>query len=409
MSPVLGMFCAGCSACVLSTWSVTKHGDQFPSLTGISWVSDGIGIDFTEYMYHKGVHFFSSLEQMIIVDSWERNGAIPVGTKLLLLSNRLQGFRWNRTILNWNFSIHAVVSTYTCVSVTRGSRIFWWIKKLVSAYCERVSPMRLWCKRKRWGFFSTGRYLYLYLHLLYKALVNISRKWKMKRDAGEDETPLVWCMHMLIPKSIISLLYGGSCSFCSGDVWSLVPWGLGLLCKMLDILQLLSSTLFSLWCPSIIIGGHTSSQWSPGPMSMSTHWFSCLCLIWILYMRHRHVNSLCCMCGTQCMHHGGAIFNVSFVFSSFFFLVYDDKKKGFIIVLSQQVLQYTYSQRREQRCDEEGTEWNGVVRDPLAIWSLTSSLWVHSLLFGIHRPLSVCEPSDLTSLLLLACITFLIY
>ena len=84
----------------LSTWSVTKHGDQSPSLMGVNWVSDGVSIDFIEYMCYKGVRFYSSLKRMIIIDSWERNGAIPMRTRLLLLSNRLQGFRWNRTILD---------------------------------------------------------------------------------------------------------------------------------------------------------------------------------------------------------------------------------------------------------------------------------------------------------------------
>ena len=215
--------CGWVQCLYLSAWNVTKHGDQSLSPTGVNWVSDRVGIDFTEYMHRRGVCFLGSLEQMIIVDFWERNGAIPMGTKLLLLSNRLQGFQWNRTILNWSFSIHAVVSTYTSVSVTRGSGIFQWIKKLVSTYCKRVSPMRLWCKR--WGFFSTGKYLYLYLHLLYKALVNISQKWKMKRDTGEDETPLVWCMCMLIPKSIVSLLYGGLCLF--PQWWYLIACSVG--------------------------------------------------------------------------------------------------------------------------------------------------------------------------------------
>ena len=52
----------------LSTWNVTKHRDRFPSLTGINWVSDGVSIDFTEYMCCKGVHFSGSLKQMIMID-----------------------------------------------------------------------------------------------------------------------------------------------------------------------------------------------------------------------------------------------------------------------------------------------------------------------------------------------------
>ena len=173
----------------LSAWNVTKHRDRSPSPTGIHWVGDKVSIDSTEYMHHKSVHFSGSLKWMTAIDFWERNGVIPVGTKLLLLSNRLQGFWWDRIILNWNFSVHAVVSTYTSVSVTKGFWIFM-DQKLVSPNCERVGPMWLWCKKKRWGFSSTGVYLYLYLHLLYKALVNMLWKWKDGKGCRGGWNPL---------------------------------------------------------------------------------------------------------------------------------------------------------------------------------------------------------------------------
>ena len=44
-------------------------------------------------------------------------------------------------------------------------------------------------------------------------------------------------------------------------------------------------------------------------------------------MRHCHVGLLCHVCGMQCMCCDGVIFNVSFVFSSFFW--YMMIKKGF--------------------------------------------------------------------------------
>ena len=53
----------------LSVRSVTKHGDRSPSPTGVNWVSDGVGIDFVEYMRCKSVRFYGSLEQTFIVDS----------------------------------------------------------------------------------------------------------------------------------------------------------------------------------------------------------------------------------------------------------------------------------------------------------------------------------------------------
>ena len=46
----------------LSTRNVTQHGGQSPSLMGVNWVSDGVGIDSTEYMYHEDVCFSGSLK-----------------------------------------------------------------------------------------------------------------------------------------------------------------------------------------------------------------------------------------------------------------------------------------------------------------------------------------------------------
>ena len=46
----------------LSMWNVTKHGGRSPSLMGANWISDGVSIDFTEYMRHKGVCFSGSLK-----------------------------------------------------------------------------------------------------------------------------------------------------------------------------------------------------------------------------------------------------------------------------------------------------------------------------------------------------------
>ena len=46
----------------LSARNVTKHGDRSRSPMGADWVSDGVGIDFAEYICYKGVRFFGSLE-----------------------------------------------------------------------------------------------------------------------------------------------------------------------------------------------------------------------------------------------------------------------------------------------------------------------------------------------------------
>ena len=106
-----------------SVWVVTKHGGRSLSPTGVNWVSDGVGIDSTEYMHCKDVRFSGSLKWTTVIDFWGRNRVIPVRTKLLLLSNRLQGFQWDRAILNWDFSVHAVVTTCSA-SVTKGFGIF---------------------------------------------------------------------------------------------------------------------------------------------------------------------------------------------------------------------------------------------------------------------------------------------
>ena len=104
----------------LSTQKVTKHGGRSLSQMGVNWVSDGVGINSSGYMHHKSVCFSGSLEWVTVVDFWGRNRIILAGTKHLPLSDRLQGFWWGRTILDWDFSVHVVVTTYTNVSVTKG-------------------------------------------------------------------------------------------------------------------------------------------------------------------------------------------------------------------------------------------------------------------------------------------------
>ena len=46
----------------LSMQSVTKHRDQSPSPMSVNWASDGVGIDFIEYMCYKSGCFYNSLE-----------------------------------------------------------------------------------------------------------------------------------------------------------------------------------------------------------------------------------------------------------------------------------------------------------------------------------------------------------
>ena len=51
-----------------SVRSVTKHRGQSLSPMGANWVSDGVGINSTEYMHRKSVRFSGSLEQATVVD-----------------------------------------------------------------------------------------------------------------------------------------------------------------------------------------------------------------------------------------------------------------------------------------------------------------------------------------------------
>ena len=77
MFPVFGMFYAGCKmyahvggyGICICPCGVTKHRDQSPSPMGVNWVSDGVSINFIEYIYYKSVRFYSSLKRMIIIDS----------------------------------------------------------------------------------------------------------------------------------------------------------------------------------------------------------------------------------------------------------------------------------------------------------------------------------------------------
>ena len=108
--------------------------------------------------------------------------------------------------------------------------------------------MRLWCKRKRWGFSFTSQHLYLYLYLLYKAPVNKLWKWKeWKRDAGKGETPPVWgvCTCLFLGVSWVSHVDVRVCSH-SGNIQLLVPWVPGHLCKVSEYLTALSCIIFGL-------------------------------------------------------------------------------------------------------------------------------------------------------------------
>ena len=66
-----------------------------------------------------------------------------------------------------------------------------------------------------------------------------------------------------------------------GNVWLLVPWDPGLLCKVSEYFLQLFLVLFSVWRLSIVIDGHTSSDQLLGPMLVKVHCVLCLGLIWV--------------------------------------------------------------------------------------------------------------------------------
>ena len=111
--------------------------------------------------------------------------------------------------------------------------------------------------------------------------------------------------------------------------------GVQVLCaKCQNTLQLFLMS-FSIWCLSIIIDGHASSDQLLGPMLIKVHCFSCLGLIWVFWMRCHHIGSLCCVCGTWFMHHVRVVFSV---FSVFCYV--EMREKIIIIVLSQHPVLY---------------------------------------------------------------------
>ena len=76
----------------------------------------------------------------------------------------------------------------------------------------------------------------------------------------------------------------------------LVPWDPRLLCKVSEYFLQLFLMLFSVWCLSIIIDGHASSDWLLGPMLVKVHCVLCLGLVWVSWMGWHRVGSLSCVC-----------------------------------------------------------------------------------------------------------------
>ena len=76
----------------------------------------------------------------------------------------------------------------------------------------------------------------------------------------------------------------------------LVPWDPRLLCKVSEYFLQLFLMLFSVWCLSIVIDGHASSDRLLGPMLVKVHCVLCLGLVWVSWMGWHRVGSLGCVC-----------------------------------------------------------------------------------------------------------------
>ena len=128
--------------------------------------------------------------------------------------------------------------------------------------------------------------------------------------------------------------------------------------------------LFSIWRLSIIIDGCAFSDRSLGPMSIKVCCFSCLGLVWVLWVRCHHISSLHHVCGTQCIHCVRVIFSV---FSLFCYVVM--RENIIIIALSQQWLYVVESPNYMswmERRDRQGCH-----NPPLAQQKCWPHLWMH--------------------------------
>ena len=90
--------------------------------------------------------------------------------------------------------------------------------------------------------------------------------------------------------------------------------------------------LFSVWRLSIIIDGHTSSDWLLGLMLVKVHCVSCLGLIWVSWVGWHSIGLLCCVCVA---HDVCVVLRSSSVFLVFYYVIMGEKV--IIVILSQQV------------------------------------------------------------------------
>ena len=117
----------------------------------------------------------------------------------------------------------------------------------------------------------------------------------IKGIQGRVKHPCVQCMYLLVPRSVMGLLCGGSYLSLRWQRPLLVPWGPSLLCK--DVRMSYSFlVLFLVWRLSIVIDGCASSDRSLGLMLVKVCYVSCLGFVLVFHVDWCHAGSLCCVC-----------------------------------------------------------------------------------------------------------------
>ena len=154
------------------------------------------------------------------------------------------------------------------------------------------------------GIIFASGFLYLYLLYVQKPLLTSLGDEKDKKGRqGRVKLPCMRYMRLLAPRCVVRrfvVIPAVTVSYC------LFCGILGLCVNVSMPLRLFSIVSPSAWCLLIIIDGHASSDWSPGPMLVCVH------------------------LGVICV-----VIGLSLMFLVFFVYVFD-KEKLFISVLSQQ-------------------------------------------------------------------------
>ena len=156
--------------------------------------------------------------------------------------------------------------------------------------------MWLWCKWKRWGFLLLVS-VCICASVCTKPLLTNYRNERDEKGCREGWNSPVWgvCTYSFLGVSWVPCMEVHACSH-HGNIWLLVLWDPRLLCKVSEYFLQLFLVLFLVWCLSIVIDGHDSSDWLLGPMLVKVCCVLCLGLVWVSWMGWHCVSSLSCVC-----------------------------------------------------------------------------------------------------------------